>query len=161
MISFLLIILYIIYNIINYGIPKSISATYYSLKYKITFSIILLLSIIFSFEDFMLITPENFKFLPFLFLTGIIFVSAAPNFRTNKFIENVHNWSAIISFILSQIWVAIVDPTPLILWLFIIGYVIVKFKKYKSLSLIIENTCVKFWAELVMICIIFSEIIGY
>lgn len=159
MIGFILITLYIIYTVINYGVPKSISATYYSLKFKIIFSLILLLSIITSFEQIMEITPDNFKFLPFIFCSGILFVAAAPNFRTNKLVANVHNYAAIISFLCSQIWVAIIDPIPLLLWLFVLFYIIVKFKEYKSLSLIIKNSCIKFWAEIVMLDAIFSEII--
>jgi len=80
MIGFMLIILYLIYIIINYGIPKSISATYYSIKYKIAFSLVLLLSMMFSFDRVMEITPDNFKFLPFIFYVGFLFVAAAPNF---------------------------------------------------------------------------------
>ena len=161
MISFLLILLYVIYIIINYGIPKSISATYYLIKHNWIFSLVLISSIVLSFNQFMEITPESFKFLPFIFCSGIVFVAAAPNFKTNKIIDTVHDYAAIISFIISQIWVAIIDPIPLLMWIFILLYIINEFNEYKSLSLVIQNTSIKFWTELVMLFIIFSEIIGY
>ena len=101
MISFLLILLYVIYIVINYGVPKSISATYYLIKPKWIFSLVLILSMVLSFNQFMDITPEPFKFLPFIFCSGIIFVAAAPNFRSNTLTDKVHDYSAIISFIAS------------------------------------------------------------
>ena len=159
MISFILIALYIIYIVINYGIPKSISASYYSLKHKAAFSLVLLLSIILSFNQFMDVTPDNFKFLPFIFCSGILFVAAAPNFNSSDLTLKVHCVAAIISFVTSQIWAAIIDPTPLILWLFVLFYIIVKLRKYKHFSLVLENTCIKFWTEIAMLLVIFSEII--
>jgi hypothetical protein len=101
MISFILIALYIIYIIINYGIPKSISASYYSLKHKAVFSLVLLVSIILSFNQFMDVTPDNFKFLPFIFCSGILFVAAAPNFNSSDLTLKVHYVAAIISFVAS------------------------------------------------------------
>ena len=147
MISFILIILYIIYIIINYGIPKSISASYYLLKHKIIFSLTLLLSVILSTNQFMDITPYNFKFLPFIFLSGIVFVAVAPNFMSSDLTSKVHDISAIVSFLASQIWIAIIDPIPLILWIFILLYIIIKFKEYKSFQAIFDKTCIKFWSN--------------
>lgn len=161
MISFLIILLYVIYIIINYGIPKSISATYYLIKPKWIFSLILILSIALSFNQFMNITPDSFKFLPFIFCSGIMFVAAAPNFKSNILTDKVHDYAAIISFVTSQIWAAIIDPIPLLMWIFVFFYIINKFNEYKSLSLVIQETCIKFWTELIMLFIIFSEIIGY
>ena len=106
------------------------------------------------------ITPEPFKFLPFIFCSGILFVAAAPNFRSNTLTDKVHDYSAIISFIASQIWVIIIDPIPLLMWIFVLFYIINKYNEYKSLSLMIQETCIKFWTELIMLFMLFSEIIG-
>ena len=57
MISFIIISLYIAVIIALYGTPHSLSATYYSLNYKFTFSLILILAVAFSFNEFM--TPEK------------------------------------------------------------------------------------------------------
>lgn len=161
MIGFILILLYILYIIVNYGVPKSISASYYLIKYKWMFSLIILISTILSFEQFMIITPDDFKFLPFIFCSGILFVAASPNFSTNSIIGKVHDYSAIISFAASQIWVAIINPLSLLFWIFILLYIINLYKEYKSVSLILNNTCIKFWTELVMLFIIFSQIISF
>lgn len=161
MISFLIILLYIIYIIINYGVPKSISATYYLIKPKWIFSLVLIFSMVLSFNQFMDITPDSLKFLPFIFCSGIIFVAAAPNFKTSTITDKVHDYAAIISFVASQIWAALIDPVPLLMWIFVFFYIINRFNEYKSLSLMIQETCIKFWTELIMLFIIFSEIIGY
>jgi hypothetical protein len=101
MISFLLILLYVIYIVINYGIPKSISATYYLIKPKWIFSLILILSMALSFNQFMDITPDSLKFLPFIFCSGIMLVAVASNFRSNTLTDKVHDYAAVISFISS------------------------------------------------------------
>lgn len=57
MISFIIISLYIAVIIALYGTPHSLSATYYSLKHKFIFTIVLILAVAFSFNEFM--TPED------------------------------------------------------------------------------------------------------
>lgn len=142
-ISIILVSLYIIYTVYKNGIPHSLSATYYSLTNKCVFSLVLILSIIFSFNEFM--TPEKWQFLPFIFLSGILFVAFAPDFESNELTEKVHVGAAIVSLIASQIWVAIVRPQNLSLWVFFLIYLFINRKKK------ISETNYKFWAEIIML----------
>ena len=156
MISFIIISLYIAVIIALYGTPHSLSATYYSLNYKFTFSLILILAVAFSFNEFM--TPEKWQFLPFLFLSGILFVGFAPDFRSDNLTDRVHTGAAIISLIASQIWVGIVNPFALILWSVILIYFLIKYKEQKSIKKVFENTNIKFWSEIVMLLTTFSSV---
>jgi len=84
--SLLLISIYIIYYIIKFKkIPNSLSATYYDMGW--IFSLVILISIILIINNMFEITPENFKFLPFISIAGIIFVAFAPNFNADKLID--------------------------------------------------------------------------
>lgn len=140
-VSIILISLYILYVVCKDGVPHSLSATYYS--HKTIFSLVLILSIIFSFNSFM--QPEEWQFLPFIFLTGILFVAFAPDFRSDKLTDQVHTGAAIISLIASQIWVAIINPKVLWVWLLLLIYLFLKRKEK------ISETNFKFWAEIIML----------
>lgn len=140
-ISIILISLYILYVVCKDGVPHSLSATYYS--HKTIFSLVLILSIIFSFNSFM--QPEKWQFLPFIFLTGILFVAFAPDFRDDELTDQVHTGAAIISLIASQIWVAIINPKVLWIWLLLLIYLFLKRKEK------ISETNFKFWAEMIML----------
>lgn len=149
LLSLLCISFYIIYIITKYGIPHSLSATYYSLKYKIVFTLVLVLSIFLSFDTFMQI--EQWQFLPFIFLSGILFVAGAADFQRSDLTDKVHTISAIISLIASQIWVGLICPSVLFIWLFLLLYILIKIKEYKSIKKIFEFTNIKFWAEMLML----------
>lgn len=140
-VSIILISLYILYVVCKDGIPHSLSATYY--QHKTIFSLVLILSIIFSFNSFMY--PEKWQFLPFIFLSGILFVAFAPDFRSDELTDRVHTGAAIISLIVSQIWVAIVNPKVLFIWILLLIYFLLK-RKEKILE-----TNFKFWAEIIML----------
>ena len=156
LLSLLCISFYIIYIITKYGIPHSLSATYYSLKYKIVFTLVLVLSIFLSFDTFMQI--EQWQFLSFIFLSGILFVAGASDFQGSDLTDKVHTISAIISLIASQIWVGIVNPFALILWSVILIYFLIKYKEQKSIKKVFENTNIKFWSEIVMLLTTFSSV---
>lgn len=92
-------------------------------------------------------TPEKWQFLSFIFLSGILFVAFAPNINNDELEDKVHTGAAIISLTASQIWVAIVKPEFLSLWIFFFLYILVKIKDKEKLS----DTNYKFWAEIIML----------
>lgn len=138
MLSFIIIFTYIIYMIYKYGVPKSISTTYYSLNHKWVFSVVLLASSL-------LLLPKlvEFGFLGFLCVVGVIFVAYAPNFMDNELVDRVHTGSAILSLITSQLLVAMKHPLILAIW---IPYVI---------YLIFSRNNYKFYAEIIMLFTIY------
>ena len=72
LLSIFVIALYIIYAIINKGIPVSLSSTYYN--YGWIFSFIITLSSSLIFPNMLSITPENYQFLTFITFAGVLFV---------------------------------------------------------------------------------------
>ena len=143
-ISFLLMLLYISYTLINVGIPNSLSATYYNFGW--IFSIIISVSSLLVLPKALAITPETFQFLPFITIASILFVAFAPNFLSDNLVDRVHTVSAIISFITSQIWVALMNPIYLLFWIPILIYILIYYKTLPK---------IKFIAEIIMLLTIY------
>lgn len=150
MISFLITYIYVMYIVIKYGIPHSLSATYYLIKNKWIFSTVLAVS---AGLILPILVTTNYSFLIFIALAGIFFVAFAPDFKSNSLEDNVHTYSAIISLISSQIWVALNAPIVLLLWIPYIVYLILDYIEYGKEML--EQSCFKFWAEIVMLLTVY------
>ena len=160
MYTFLIILIYLIVLIIKEKkIPHSISETRYYLDNPIWFTVIMvfisynLLPLIVS------VTPENYQILAFLSIIGISFVGVADDFRRDKSVDIIHTVFAIISFICSQIWIGLLIPKVLLIWIPLLIYLIVKFVKYRSINKIFEYTNIKFWAELIAIMSIYLALL--
>lgn len=140
--SFLIIFSYLIYIIIKYGIPKSISQTYYLIQHKWVFSIILILSTILTLPSIM---ELNHQYLAFITICGVLFVAFAPNFMDDELVDSVHTYAAIIAFIASQLLVLLNNPIVLCCWIPYLIYITFTRQNFK------------FWAEIIMlitICLI-------
>ena len=155
LLSIFVIALYIIYAIIDKGIPISLSSTYYD--YSWIFSFIITLSSSLIFPSMLSVTPENYQFLAFITFAGVLFVAFAPNFKTDTLIDNVHTIAAIITLIASQLWVALINPIYLLWWIPVIIYILVGlFKKISILKL----PGIKFWSEVVMLLTIYNNLLN-
>lgn len=147
MISFIIIFLYVLYILLKYGVPHSLSQTYYILgKYGWIFSVVLILSVGF-------ITPQllelDYSYLAFISIAGVLFVAFAPNFMSDKLVDDVHVHSARIALIASQIWVYLHSPLILLLWIPIGIYGLISYLKNKNFGNI------KFWGEIVMLLTVY------
>lgn len=88
----------------RFGIPKSISATYYLLgKYGWLFQFALALTAFTALPVLIDASSEETEFLAFLSCGGLLFVSAAPLFRL-KFEGAVHYGSALVCCISLVLW---------------------------------------------------------
>ena len=154
--SLLCILLYILYIIINYGIPHSLSATYYSIIHKVTFSLVLAVSAGLILPILLEITPISYQFLPFISIAGVLFVAAAPDYQGNNLTDYVHTTSAIVALIASQIWVYLISPWTLLFWIPLIIYVIWLWIKTKSIKTVFDKYPVKFWGEVIMLLTIYQ-----
>lgn len=154
-ISLLLIILYVSYIIVNYGIPHSLSETYYSLSQRWIFSAILVASTALMLP---IVLPMEYAFLMFIALSGVLFVANTPNYREDSLVDSVHTSSAIIALISSQIWVGLYSPLTLLWWILILVYAIYQYKVTKSIKGIFDSN-IKFWAELIMLFTVYSVLL--
>lgn len=153
--SFLLILTYIIIYVTKYGIPHSLSQTYYGITHKLLFSTTIITSSLLIFPTMLEKTSENLQFLVFLTLCGIIFVGFTPNFKDSKMIDNIHMISAGTSLIASQILILLTKPLLLLFWIFIIIYIF----QQKQIKNIFENSNIIFWSEIIMLITIYSNLI--
>lgn len=160
MYTFLIIIIYLAIIIIKEKkIPHSISETRYYLNNPVWFTVIMvfisynLLPLVLS------VTPENYQIFAFLSMIGISFVGVADDFRRDKSVDIIHTVFAIISFICSQIWIGLIIPELLLIWILLLIYLIVKFIKYRSINKIFKYTSIKFWAELIAIMSIYLALL--
>lgn len=105
--------LYLCTILIIFGLPASLSETYYLLqnKYKkgILFTIMMILLAIFMAFPLFEFTPENYKFIAFFMLLGILFTGAAPLFKDSSQ-SPIHYVGAGISAISSILWTIIIFP---------------------------------------------------
>ena len=107
LLSFTIFIVYLFNYIIRYGIPDSLSATYYKIKFKPMFTL-MMFTIGFTLIPALLeFTPENYQFLAFLAISGILFTGAAPMFL-DKHQGKVHFISAGIAAISALLWIIFV-----------------------------------------------------
>lgn len=160
MYTFLIILIYLIVLIIKEKkIPHSISETRYYLDNPIWFTVIMVFISYNLLPSIISITPENYQIFAFLSMIGISFVGVADDFRRDKFIDIIHTIFAIISFIYSQIWIGLLIPKLLLIWIPLLIYLIVTFIKYRSINKIFEYTSIKFWAELIAIMNIYLALL--
>ena len=111
-------VIFVAYNAVAiaiFGIPESLSNTYYLYKEKCNkgwlFCIMMYAVVLLMMPAWIgLSEGSNWQFLAFLAPASIMFVGAAPRFKDSDLENRVHSISAIIAAICSLVWVAIVTP---------------------------------------------------
>ena len=156
--------IYVIYNAFAlkfFGVPKSLSNTYYLYKdrWNIGFLFPIMMYLVTGFMMPAWITLSEgsmFQFLSFLAPAGLAFVGTAPAFKSSSLENNVHTWSAYLAAAFSLLWVILVTPFwwTILVWLGIILVSAVLTKTFKS-SLVYWLEQIAFGATLTSI-ILFS-----
>lgn len=120
-ISILSFLGYVIWTLIKYGVPGSLSETYYLLPSKINllFYMAMLLTAFPILIFWLDIAEGTSQFLVFLSCSGLIFVGTAPKFKTN-FQGKVHSYSAYGAAALSSLWTLIYSPYFYVLFILIV-----------------------------------------
>lgn len=155
--------IYVAYNAIAtaiFGIPESLSNTYYLYKEKYNkgwlFSLMMYLVVALMMPAWITLSEgSNFQFLAFLAPAAIMFVGTAPRFKDFKLENKVHTYSAIIAAACSLLWVILVTPY----W-----YVILIWFGYISLASIFTSsykTCLVYWLEQIAFGATFTSAIMY
>ena len=165
-ITFVLIafFIYLVYNgaaLRLFGVPKSLSMTYYLLeekkKWSRIFFPITMTSVVAMLLPAWLELSEGspFQFTAFLAAAGILFVGAAPAFMNNRLENLVHIVSAIVAAVFALLWVVLVSKMWLIIvmWLAFIALVAFLTKSVKS--------SYTYWLETVAFMATFTSIIAH
>lgn len=156
-------IIYVAYNAIClalFGIPESLSNTYYLWKDKngkgYLFCLMMYAVVAFMMPAWLTLSEgSDFQFLAFLAPAAIAFVGTAPKFKDDKLEGNVHSISAVIAAACSLLWVALVTPY----W-----FVILIWFGYLAMASILTNSykiCLVYWLEQVAFGATFTSAIMY
>ena len=111
-------LLYVAYNAVSlafFGVPHSLSMTYYLWKEKANigyvFPIMMYMVVALMMPAWISLSEgSNFQFLAFLAPASIMFVGTAPRFKDSQLENKVHTVSAIHAAVCSLAWVCIVTP---------------------------------------------------
>lgn len=117
-ISFIVLFAYLGITFVKYGIPNYISEGFYANKCKWAFSVTMVLVSGLLLPAMLESGNEDFNFLAFLSVACIFFLAAEPHFKSS-WEGKIHNTSAIIAGVCSQLWCFLhCWQSSLILWLF-------------------------------------------
>lgn len=113
--------LYLLFTCLSFGVPNSISETYYrTFGSKWVFSGVLFAAASLALAPILNHTPESYKFLGFFIVAGIFFVAASPAFK-DEFVGKVHCGAAIVLGVAAVVWIALTIGVP---WLSLLGLTI-------------------------------------
>jgi hypothetical protein len=157
------IAIYLVYNAIslaNFGIPKSLSDTYYLWKVRNGrgwyFSLMMYAVVTLMMPAWITMSEgSDFQFLAFLAPAAIAFVGTAPRFKDTNLENHVHMTSAYLAAAFALAWVALVTPYwwAILIWLCIVAAISVLTSSYK--------TCLVYWLETIAFGSTFTATIMY
>lgn len=156
-------VIYVAYNAISlalFGIPESLSNTYYLYKEKRSkgwlFPLMMYAVVALMMPAWITMSEgSNFQFLAFLAPSAIAFVATAPAFKSYDLENVVHSTAAIVAAICSLAWVAVITPYwwMILVWFGFIAIAAILTSSYK--------TCLVYWLEQVAFGATFSSTIIY
>lgn len=161
---FIAFIIYLIYNGIAiklFGIPESLSDTYYLYKEKKDWMRIFFPLMMFSMVGLLMpawleiSTGSMLQFLAFLAAASIAFVGAAPTFKNGGMDYKVHSISAYCAAVFSILWVVLVSKLWImpIIWFVFITLLAILTKSVKTSSI--------YWLETIAFMSTFMSIMIY
>lgn len=155
--------IFVAYNAVAiafFGIPESLSNTYYLYKEKCNkgwlFCLMMFAVVALMMPAWISLSEgSNFQFLAFLAPASIMFVGTAPRFKDSQLESRVHTVSAIIAAVCSLLWVMLVTPYwwVMLIWLGFIVLASIFTSSYK--------TCLVYWLEQVAFGSTFTAAIMY
>lgn len=102
------------------GVPYSISETFYKIEHKMWFGVTMVLTACLLMPAILEVTPDSYQFTAFLACAGVIMTGVAPNFREG-IEKKIHTTGAVLCLLFSQVWVALICPWMLLVW---VGYLV-------------------------------------
>lgn len=156
-------VIFVAYNAVSlaiFGIPESLSNTYYLYKEKSNkgwlFPLMMYAVVAFMMPAWITMSEgSDFQFLAFLAPSAIAFVGTSPAFKSDDLENVVHTTAAIVAAICSLAWVAVITPYwwMILVWLCFIALASILTSSYK--------TCLVYWLEQVAFGATFTSAICY
>ena len=132
------------------GVPYSISETYYKIEHKTWFGTTMVLTACLLMPAILEVTPDSYQFTAFLACAGMIATGIAPNFREG-IEKRVHTTGAVLCLLFSQVWVALICPWMLLVWVGYLAYTAIGIKRNWTGYFIgsFLSTKPMFWVEII------------
>lgn len=162
-ISLLILLTYIIWVTVKYGIPASLSQTYYLVKPRLLFMLVIWVS------NFLILVPAmdmagDLKFIAFLGIFGALLVGAAPRIREGE--RTVHMIGAITCGVFSQLFVALYGTSISLFSWTIALILLLASNKWKLKGLLrsgleerIDKVQFVFWCEMICYFTLYTSLI--
>jgi hypothetical protein len=155
--------IYVAYNAISlalFGIPESLSNTYYLWKERSNkgwlFPLMMYAVVALMMPAWITMSEgSNFQFLAFLAPSAIAFVGTAPAFKSDDLENKVHSISAVIAAACSLAWVAVITPYW---WMILIWFGLIALASILTSSC---KPCLVYWLEMVAFGATFTSTIMY
>lgn len=147
LISFIVLFAYLGITFVKYGIPNYISEGFYANKCKWAFSVTMVLVSGLLLPAMLESGNEDFNFLAFLSVACIFFLAAEPHFKSS-WEGKIHNTSAIIAGVCSQLWCFLhCWQSSLIIWLFLTLVFAFGYKYVKQKEKPLKTLKMGYWIE--------------
>ena len=158
--SLVILMSYTVAVCIKFGIPTTLSESYYFIYKKYLFTLVLWLSGFLILPPIMEMTGGDTQIIPFLSIIGIMIVGAAPKYKEQE--RTLHIIGATMAGFFSQLWIILYAyPWTLLTWFILIIW---------AIGILIESKLVKwseeldkrkwfFWAEMLAFINLFLNII--
>jgi hypothetical protein len=144
-----------------FGVPKSLSMTYYLFKerqngLKVLFPAMIALLCILLIPCWLELSDgSNFQFLAFLAPAALMFVGFTPAFNDADMYKTIHNIAAYTCAVFAMLWIILVTPFWYII-LIVLGVIAVAAVLTKT-----WKTCYIYWLEMVAFISLFISILVY
>ena len=158
--SLVILMSYTVAVCIKFGIPTTLSESYYFIYKKYLFTLVLWLSGFLLLPPIMEMTGGDTQIIPFLSIVGIMIVGAAPKYKEQE--RTLHIIGATMAGFFSQLWIILYAyPWTLLTWFILIIW---------AIGILIESKLVKwseeldkrkwfFWAEMLAFVNLYLNII--
>jgi glycosyltransferase len=133
LLSCIIMAAFLIAYIVRFGVPTSISATYYRTDAKWLMPVCTATAGVLTLVPLLKHTPEQYQFVAFFIVASILFVACAPAFR-EELEGKVHAGAAIVLGLSAVTWLTLTAGVP---WLTIAGVAVG----------LLNRKCFVFWLE--------------
>lgn len=158
--SLVILMSYTVAVCIKFGIPTTLSESYYFIYKKYLFTLVMWLSGFLILPPIMEMTGGDTQIIPFLSIIGIMIVGAAPRYKEQE--RTLHIMGATMAGFFSQLWIILYAyPWTLLTWAILIIW---------AIGILIESKLVEwseeldkrkwfFWAEMLAFINLYLNII--
>ena len=158
--SLVILMSYTVAVCIKFGIPTTLSESYYFIYKKYLFTLVMWLSGFLLLPPIMEMTGGDTQIIPFLSIVGIMIVGAAPKYKEQE--RTLHIIGATMAGFFSQLWIILYAyPWTLLTWAILIIWAIGILIESKLLEWSEELDKRKwfFWAEMLAFINLYLNII--